>query len=132
MTRTGATAAAGAVDTAVFPVFRADERRQDEVFRSEFAADASIEAAARAAGLDPRRIPVRLARVAPAILAGIPHKKLVEWEREARIPPGTAAIAAVTQRAPSTASRPSNPSRRSHAASHSQLSLDLDIDAPTR
>ena len=98
------------------PCFRADERRQDDVFRSELAAGASIEAAARVAGLDPRRIPVRLATVAPAILAGIPHKQLVEWEREHRIPTGTAAIAAGDASGPSVASRPSNPSRLSHAA----------------
>jgi hypothetical protein len=130
VTRTRATAAARPVDTSVLP--RADERRQDDVFRSELAAGASIEAAARAAGLDPRRIPVRLARVAPAILAGIPHKQLVEWEREDRIPTGTAAIVPMTRRAASTASRPSNPSRLSHVLSDSQLSLDLDIDGPAR
>lgn len=131
MTRAGAAGAEGPADTPMFHV-RADERRQDDIFRSQLAGGASIETAARAAGLDPRRIPVRLARVAPGILAGIPHKQLVEWEREDRIPPSTAAIAAVTQRGPSAASRPSNPSRPDHAVSHSQLSLDLDIEGPTR
>ncbi len=77
-------------------------------------------------------IPVRLARVAPAILAGVPHKQLVEWEREDRIPAGTAAIARVSRSAAATASSQSSPSRLRHALSHSQLSLDLGIDGSAR
>jgi hypothetical protein len=132
LTRTGVTAAVGPVDTAVVIEFGTVGRRQEAVFQSELAAGAPIEAAAHAAGLDPRRIPVRLAHAAPEILAGIPHTQLVEWEREDRIPTGTAAIAQATRTPVPVASRPSNRSRPSHAPSHSQLSLAPDIDGPAR
>jgi Protein of unknown function (DUF3631) len=105
-----ATTAERPMDTPMFQVFRADEPRQDEFFRERLAAGAPVEAAARAAGFDPRRIPVRLAPDAPEILDGISRAHLAQWEREGRIPSGTAALnrtirPTVTDQPPTDSSR---------------------------
>jgi hypothetical protein len=114
----------GPVETAMFRMFRAEESRQVDVFRAQVAAGASTEVAARAAGLDPQRIPVRLATAAPEILAGIPHKQLVDWEGEGRIPRGTAALGRHTESIAATDPLRTNAARPSHPASHPQLSLE--------
>jgi uncharacterized protein DUF3631 len=66
-------------------------------FAEKIAAGRSASEAASDVGLDPRRIPVALARYAPEILDGIPHNLANEWEREGRVPPGTAALVAERQ-----------------------------------
>lgn len=85
------------VDTSMFQVFRVEEQRQDEIFRERLAAGAPVDDAARAAGLDPRRIPVRLAPDAPEILGDTTHRQLLQWEQEGRIPVGIASLAQTAQ-----------------------------------
>jgi hypothetical protein len=81
------------VDTPMFQVFRVEEQRQDEIFRERLAAGDPVDDAARAAGLGPSKIPIRLAPDAPEILGDTTHTQLLQWEQEGRIPVGTASLA---------------------------------------
>jgi hypothetical protein len=81
-----------AIQQPLFRVFQAEEQRQDAVFSLALRAGRTVSEAATEAGLDPNRIPVRLAQFAPEILSGIPVKTLALWEAEGRIPPGATAL----------------------------------------
>lgn len=52
-----------------------------------------VEKAAVAAWLNPRRIPIRLASIAPEILRGGSVEFYKKMEKEGRVPPGTAELA---------------------------------------